>query len=251
MNVGHIDALNLETFTSELKSQGEAYGALETVLGGLHNRCKSILDGFSTSRRVAAGPEPEPADSSERKASVSTGRCDGSAATAGADSASKKGVSCKAQVPVPDTSGRGASQMPGELFDQDDMGHPVPDTGAAAAATWLTEATAKTQAAQSPPAESAAQHLIRQDSRARQRQNALLPHMHNTAQLNAGAKERLAQEDSSAQAEGREAAPDQQSEQSSPELAAQEAKQARKQAKRARQRDRRASGAAAGADSKV
>ena len=235
--------MNLDTFTSELKTQGEAYRALETVLGGLHNRCKSILDGFNTSRRVAAGPRPEPADSSERKAGGSTGRCDGSAATAGTDSASKKGVPCKAQMPVPNTPGKGASQMPGEPSDQDDMGHPDPDTGAVAAITLMTEATAGTQTAESPPAESAAQHLIRQASNARQRQNASLPHMHDADQLNAGAKERLA--------EGREAAPDQQSEQSGPELAAQEAKQARKQAKRARQRDRRASGAAAGADSKV
>ena len=243
--------MDLDTFTFELEIQGKAYGALETVLCGLHNRCKSILDGFSTSWRVAAGPRPQPADSDERKASVSTGRCDGSAANAGADSASKKGMPCKAKMPVPNIAGKGASQMPGKLSDQSRLGHPVSDTSAVAAATLMTEATAKTQAAQSPPAEGAAQHLIRQDSNARQRQNALLPHMHNTEQLNAGAKERLAQEDSSAQAEGREAAPDQQSEQSGPELAAQEAKQARKQAKRARQRARRAQGAPADADSKV
>ena len=75
--------------------------------------------------------------------------------------------------------------------------------------------------------------------------------MNDIPGLIAWAKEQLALEDKAAQAKGREAAPEQQSEQSGPELAAQEAKQARKQAKRARQRARRAQGAAAGADSKV
>ena len=236
----------------ELLSQRTGYDAMwgDFIARGLKT-CSSGLGGSSTERGKAAGPRPEPAGSSKSGASSAAGHRDGLAAAAEADRSSVEGSPTKAQMSQPSTSRKVIQQMPSQPLDQSTMAHPDADMGGEAATASTIMATAKAQAVQSPPTESAAQDLTSQDRSDMHRGRSSRPDMNDIPGLIAWAKEQLALEDKAAQAKGREAAPEQQSEQSRPELAAQEAKQARKQAKRARQRARRAQGAAAGADSKV
>ena len=244
--------MDVEELVNELISQSKAYDAMwdEFMAVGL-KMCSSSLAGFSAERGSAAGPRLEPAGSSKSGANRSVGYCNGSAAATGADSSSAQGMPSKARVSQPSTSRKGAQQMPSQLLDQGATGHPVPDMGGQAATASTTEATAKPQAVQSPPAESAAQDLTKQDRNAGHGKGSLPPDMNDIPGLIAWAKERMAEEDKAAQAGNQKAAPKEAPEQSELALAAQEAKQARKQAKRARQRARKAQGTAAGADGKV
>ena len=244
--------MDVEELVNELISQSKAYDAMwdKFMAVGL-KMCSSSLAGFSAERGSAAGPRLEPAGSSKSGASCSAGYCNGSAAATVADSSSAQAMPSKAQVSQPSKSCKGTQQMPSQLLDQGAMGYPVPDMGGQAATASMTEATAKTQAVQSPPAESAAQDLTKQDRNAGHGKGSLPPDMNDIPGLIAWAKERMAEEDKAAQAGNQKAAPEKAPEQSSPELAAQEAKQTKRQAKRAKQRARKALGTAAGADGKV
>ena len=141
---GQSDALDIEEIESALISQRKAFDAtMESFKSGIFKKCCSMLGGSSAEKRIAAGPRPETAGSSKGGAGCFAGRRDGSTAAAGADSSSVEGMPGKAQVPELDTPGEGAGQMPGQLLDQGRMGHAVPDIGAAAATTPMSEARTK------------------------------------------------------------------------------------------------------------
>ena len=246
---GDFNDIDMFQFARDLASQCKESAALRgNPIPDEVDRCSSKLGRSGAERGTAAGPGPEPADSSKSAASGSVGPSDGSAATAGADSLSKEGMPSKAQVPQQkDTSGEGAQLMPSQQMDQGRKVHPDPYMGVAAATASITEAIAKIKAFESTSAQSTAPSLARQDRSAKHTESALQPNMDDIYQLAAGMGRRLA-EDRAAKAGGSEAAHIQAVEQSSTDVSVQEAKQARKQAKRARQRARRAQGAASDAD---
>ena len=248
MDAGQLDNINYLELAHEVASQRSGSDILlRNVMPDGLIKCGYGNGGSSADGGKAAGLQPEPAGSGKSGASGAAGRRDGTAAAAGADSSSVEGMSSKAQMPQPYSSGREASQMPSQQLDQDAMGDPVPDVGEAAVSTAMTKATAESQGDQSHPAESAAQDLTRQDRNARHCEGASQPDLDSRLAV---AKEQLAQA-KAAWAGGQEAALDEAPEQSNPEVAVQRAKQLRKQAKRARQRTRRAQGAPACAGSKV
>ena len=249
---GDFDDIDMFQLARDLASQRKESAALrENPIPDEVDRCSSNLGGSGAERGTAAGPGPEPADSSKSAASGFAGPSDGSAATAGADSSSKEGMPSKAQVPQQKgTSGEGAQLMPSQQMDQGRKGHPVPDMGSAAATASITEATAKIKAFERTSAQSTAPDLASQDRSARHTESALQPNMDDIDQLAAGMGRPLAQ-DRAARAGGKEAAHNQALEQSSTEVRVQEAKQARKQAKRARQRARRAQGVSSDAHTAV
>ena len=245
---GQIDGLDVEELADELISQSKAYDTMwDKFMAVGIQMCSSTLADFSAQWESAAKASSKPAGSSRSGANCSAGHCNGYAAATGPESSSVQSMPSKAQVSQPSISRKGARQMPSQLLDQGAMGHPVPDMGGQAATASMTEATAKTQAVQSPPAESAAHDLARQDRTARHSEGASQPDLDPRL---AAATEQLAQA-KAAWAGGQEAAFNEAAEQSNPEVAVQRAKQARKQAKRARQRARRAQDAPACAGSKV
>ena len=252
---GQIDGLDVEELADELISQSKAYDTMwDKFMAVGIQMCSSSLADFSAEWESAAKARSKPAGSSRSGANCSAGHRNGYAAALGPESSLSslvQSMPSKAQVSQPSTSRKGAQQMPSQLLDQGAMGHPVPGMGGKAAPASMTEATAKTRAVQSPPAEGAAQDLTRQDRSTRHGEGSSPPDMNDIPGLIAWAKEQMAQEDRAAQAGNQKAVPEEASEQSSPGLAAQEAKQTKRQAKRAKQRARKALGTAAGADGKV
>ena len=247
---GNLDDIKFLQLAREMASQRKEAVALRgnSISCELElERCNIDSGGSSAERGTATGPRSEPAGSSKSAASGSAGPRDGSAATAGAESSSVKGIPGKAQ---PMTSVQEACRTPSQLIVEGRRGDPAPHTGAAAATASMSEAPAEAWAVQSLCTEVAAQTPTRQDNSAAHRDGALQPGLNETDQLAAGVEEGLAQ-NKSARAGGWNTGANEAREQSGPELAAQEAKQTRKQAKRARQRARKAQGTAADADSKV
>ena len=124
---GDLDNIDMFQLARDLASQRKESAALRgNPIPNEVDRCSSNLGGSGAERGIAAGPGPEPADSSKSAAKGLVGPSDDSAATAGADSSSKEGMPSKAQVPQQkDTSGKGAQLMPSQQIDQGR----VPDMG--------------------------------------------------------------------------------------------------------------------------